>query len=96
MTTAKRTIKIAGIIRKCAAMPHIIDRIRYALKKGMKLTQDDANRYPFFTSRLGGFIFNLREAGCPIVTKIIRVQCGDGHIARVGKYSWNGKGSKKK
>jgi len=65
----------------------IKDRIRAALVSGVKLTQADANKLPYCTSRLGAYVHTLRKEGLPVITEIIEVKCADGHIAHVAQYS---------
>lgn len=77
-------IEIIDALHKGKSIQH---RIRMALEGGMKLTQADANKYPFCTSRLGAFIHKLRkEENLDIQTEHINVVCMDGHIATVGRY----------
>ena len=75
------------IIWECAGIPTVKKRIRYALENGLKLTQAEANRWPFCTSRLGARIYDLRKEGLDIKTKTISVKCADGHKAEVAEYS---------
>ncbi|KKN71381.1 hypothetical protein LCGC14_0421030 [marine sediment metagenome] len=85
-----QTIDVAAVLEAARQKPKIIDRIEYALRNGLKLTQADANHWPFFTSRLSGFVHHLRYGrNCPIKTNIIKVECGDGHKAQVAEYEWN-------
>ncbi len=79
-----------SLYSQCFDLHNIKDRIKFALKHGVELTQADASRWPFFTSRLGAFIHRLRKEGCPIETKRITVKCGDGHLAVVAQYFWKG------
>lgn len=76
-----------SIYRECGGFRFIKTRILYALQEGMALTQADASKSPFCTSRLGAFIHCLRKEGYNIITEIVAVVCADGHIAYVGKYS---------
>jgi len=78
----------AEILGHCGEIPTIKERVKYALQNGIELTQGDANRWPFCTSRLGAFIYMLRKEGCLIETVNVQVKCGDGHIAIVAKYIW--------
>lgn len=74
----------------------IKERIKLALLRGDKLTQADANRLPFCTSRLGAYIHKLRQEGMNIDTVMIDVKCADGHTARVAQYIYREKDKRKK